>query len=238
MLTTCGSSSRCVRRRRPPNGVMRDVVLRRSSRRLVDVHARIVRNFRISNVAPFRPDARLAVEQRPPVRRAGSPSDARTASRARARRAPAEREHDVEQALHARVPRGVHLADVEQQATRVRARRSAACPATARRTARASGRARRPRGASTPAARRRRSLCAARLSTTHGRAAMLGRDRAAAGAAGRSSTPPRTGVSQPTTQRRSLRARARARPRATRPRRPPRRPAPGRARPRGRRVVA
>ena len=52
----------------PPKGVTRRscsaVQLARASSA---AHARIVRNFRISNYVPFAPGARLAVEQRPAV---------------------------------------------------------------------------------------------------------------------------------------------------------------------------
>ena len=69
MLTTCGSSSRWVRRSNRPNGVIRGSSLAGPLvARVPSGRRRMVRNFRMSNVAPFLPDPRLAVEERAPVR--------------------------------------------------------------------------------------------------------------------------------------------------------------------------
>ena len=67
MFTTCGSSSRWVRRSTPPNVVMRASCSAVQSSASSGAHARIVRNFSISKGDTRPPGARLAVEQRTTV---------------------------------------------------------------------------------------------------------------------------------------------------------------------------
>ena len=115
MFSTCGSSSRWVRRRTRPNGVMRgSSSLVHSFGVSPSGHARIVRNFRIEKTAPVPADPRLAVEERTAVRDEVADQHERQAD-GEQRRAPTDAEHDVEQALHPRVALAVQLADVEHQ---------------------------------------------------------------------------------------------------------------------------
>ena len=175
MLTTCGSSSRWVRRSTPPNRVTRASSHRGPVRDSSSArHARIVRNFSISKVVPFRPGARLAVEQRTTVGdEVADDHDRRHRDERRPRRtAPSA---DVEQPLHPRVPGRVHLTDVEQQRHPLElGDRQLAEPLLVEQRQRADANAV-PRGAVDACTTMSSFACAARLSTTTVAPAIAGR---------------------------------------------------------------
>ena len=121
---------------------------------------RIVRNFRISNVIAVPADARLAVEERAAVPDQVSHHDERRDHGEHDESQ--QRERDVDEPLHPAVRGARGSRRCRRAATCVRAPRSAASRATARRTSTASGCGVRLRGAPSPAATTSELSCAPR----------------------------------------------------------------------------
>ena len=133
MFTTWGNSSRWVRRRNRPNLVTRRSCSAVQSVAISGAHARIVRNFRISNWRTIPADTLLSVVERSPV-----PQDV-----AEKHERDDQHEHGEAAQRRARCRVVASLARSQPYATRrcrratthARARQWGACPATARRTA-------------------------------------------------------------------------------------------------------